>query len=65
MAIIPPDTPHCVTSVKGNYEHLVAQVPSAFQYGFRCKRNLSFEKFDCSREELISKSIKENEKIEI
>ena len=39
MAVIPPDTPHCVNSVMGEYEQVVSQVPSAFHYGLAFKQN--------------------------
>ncbi len=37
LAVIDPGVEHCVNSVIGEYEHIVAQVPSAFQYGFGFK----------------------------
>ncbi len=37
LAIIAPAVEHCVNSVLGEYEQIVAQVPSAFQYGFDFK----------------------------
>lgn len=37
LAVIDPGVEHCVNSVLGEYEHIVAQVPSAFQYGFEFK----------------------------
>ena len=39
MAVIPPNTPHCVNSVMGEYEQVVSQIPSAFQYGLAFKQN--------------------------
>ena len=39
MAVIPPNTPHCVNSVMGEYEQVVSQIPSAFQYGLSFKEN--------------------------
>lgn len=39
LAVIPPNTPHCVNSVMGEYEQVVSQIPSAFQYGFGFKQN--------------------------
>ncbi len=39
MAVIPPNTPHCVNSVMGEYEQVVSQIPSAFQYGLAFKEN--------------------------
>lgn len=38
MGIIQPSVEHCVNVVKGRYEHICAQVPSAFQYGFSMKK---------------------------
>ena len=40
LAIIPPKTPHCVNSVMGEYEQVVSQIPSCFQYGFGFKENM-------------------------
>ena len=37
LAVIDPGVEHCVNSVIGEYEHIVVQVPSAFQYGFDFK----------------------------
>lgn len=37
LAVIDPGVEHCVNSVLGEYEHIVVQVPSAFQYGFDFK----------------------------
>lgn len=37
LAVIDPGVEHCVDSVLGEYEHIVAQVPSAFQYEFEFK----------------------------
>ena len=39
LAVIPPNTPHCVNSVMGEYEQVVSQIPSAFQYGLVFKQN--------------------------
>lgn len=38
LAVIPPNTPHCVNSVMGEYEQVVSQIPSAFQYGLGFKQ---------------------------
>lgn len=40
LAVIPPNTPHCVNSVMGEYEQVVSQIPSAFQYGLAFKQNM-------------------------
>ncbi|MBE7705262.1 MAG: cupin domain-containing protein [Cyanobacteria bacterium SIG29] len=37
LAVIDAGVEHCVNSVLGEYEHIVVQVPSAFQYGFDFK----------------------------
>ena len=37
LAVISPSVMHSVNSVAGEYEHVCAQVPSAFQYGFNFK----------------------------
>ena len=37
LVVIDPGVSHCVNSVSGNYEHVVVQLPSAFQYGFGFK----------------------------
>ena len=37
FAVIDAGVEHCVNSVLGEYEHIVVQVPSAFQYGFDFK----------------------------
>lgn len=38
LAIIGPGVKHCVNSVMGEYEQIVTQVPSSFQYGFGFKQ---------------------------
>lgn len=38
LAVISPSVMHSVNSVAGKYEHICAQVPSAFQYGFSFKQ---------------------------
>ncbi|MBQ8636138.1 hypothetical protein IJX73_01595 [bacterium] len=40
LVVIGPGVSHCVNSVSGNYEHVVVQLPSAFQYGFGFKENV-------------------------
>ena len=37
LAVVGPGVAHCINSIIGEYEHIVAQVPSAFQYGFGFK----------------------------
>lgn len=39
LAVIPPNTPHCVNSIMGEYEQVVSQIPSAFQYGLAFKQH--------------------------
>lgn len=38
LAVVAPGVPHCINSIKGEYEHIVTQIPSAFQYGFGFKQ---------------------------
>lgn len=38
LAIIGPGVKHCINSVMGEYEQVVTQVPSSFQYGFGFKQ---------------------------
>lgn len=37
LAVVGPGVKHCVNSILGEYEHIVVQIPSAFQYGFSFK----------------------------
>ena len=37
LAVVGPGVQHCVNSILGEYEHIVVQIPSAFQYGFSFK----------------------------
>ena len=37
LAVVGAGVSHCVAGVLGEYEHIVAQVPSAFQYGYGFK----------------------------
>ncbi len=37
LAVVGPGVAHCINSIIGEYEHIVTQVPSAFQYGFGFK----------------------------
>ena len=41
LAVVSPSVSHCVNSILGEYEHIVAQVPSAFQYGFGFKQTVN------------------------
>lgn len=38
LAVVAPGVAHCINSIKGEYEHIVTQIPSAFQYGFGFKQ---------------------------
>lgn len=38
LAVVGPDVMHSVNSISGEYEHIVTQVPSAFQYGLSFKQ---------------------------
>ena len=42
LAVVPPGLAHCLLAASGDYEHLVVQTPSTFQYGLRFKRDLEF-----------------------
>ena len=47
LVVVGPRVKHCIHSVKGEYEHIAVQIPSAFQYGFSFKRPENFpEGFD-------------------
>ena len=53
MAVINPGVPHCMMALKGRYEHMVFQVPSAFQYGFALKQDVNFEDFGITEKDAI------------
>ncbi|MGN1124919.1 MAG: hypothetical protein ACI4SM_01910 [Candidatus Gastranaerophilaceae bacterium] len=40
VVVIKPGVVHCVNSIIGEYEQIVSQVPSAFQYGFGFKEEV-------------------------
>ena len=40
LAVIDGGVEHCVNSVFGEYEQIVVQVPSVFQYGFDFKQEV-------------------------
>ena len=40
LAVVGPGVLHCINSILGDYEHIVVQVPSAFQYGFDFKQTV-------------------------
>lgn len=46
VVVISPGVVHCVNSVIGEYEQLVSQIPSAFQYGFGFKEEVSEDGYD-------------------
>ena len=56
LAIVGPGVSHCVNSILGEYEHIVAQVPSAFQYGFNFKSIVETPQ-DYDKEALEQKAI--------
>ena len=41
LAVVSQSVAHCVNSILGEYEHIVAQVPSAFQYGLAFKQTVN------------------------
>lgn len=51
LVVIGPGISHRVNSVSGNYEHVVLQLPSAFQYGFGFKENVDLPP-GCNLEEI-------------
>ena len=62
LAVVGPGVAHCVNSVLGEYEHIVAQVPSAFQYGYSFK-SIVDKPEDYNEELLQKKAFEELEKI--
>ena len=62
LAVVGPGVAHCVNSILGEYEHIVAQVPSAFQYGFSFK-SIVDKPNDYDEELLQKKALEELEKI--
>ena len=58
LAVIPPKTPHCVNSVMGEYEQVVSQIPSCFQYGFGFKEMVELPQ-GYSEEQLTEEARKE------
>jgi mannose-6-phosphate isomerase-like protein (cupin superfamily) len=58
MALIHPGVPHCVMAVKGNYEHSVFQIPSAFQYGFALKEEQKYEDFGITEKDILHDALK-------
>ncbi len=62
LAVVGPGVAHCVNSILGEYEHIVAQVPSAFQYGFSFK-SIVDKPNDYDEELLQKKALEELDKI--
>lgn len=62
LAVVGPGVAHCVNSILGEYEHIVAQVPSAFQYGFSFKSIVDTPE-DYNEEILQKKAFEELRKI--
>ena len=58
LAVVGPGVAHCVNSILGEYEHIVAQLPSAFQYGFGFKSSVE-PPADYNKEDLENQAIKE------
>lgn len=51
LAVVEPDVVHCVSAFQGPYEHLCAQVPSAFQYGFMFKQTQEYGTFGLTEQD--------------
>lgn len=62
LAVVGPGVVHCVNSILGEYEHIVAQLPSAFQYGFCFKTTVEPPK-DYDKELLEQQAIEKLSKI--
>lgn len=56
LAVVGPGVAHSINSIAGEYEHIVSQVPSAFQYGFSFKQSID-EPSDYNEEELIKRAM--------
>lgn len=61
MAVISPGVQHCVNSIVGEYEQIVTQIPSAFQYGFEFKHEAEYPQ-GTSQTELEKEAAKELKK---
>ncbi len=57
LAVISPGVAHCINSIKGNYEHICTQVPSAFQYSFGFKQIVE-PPSDYSEEKMTAKALR-------
>ncbi len=58
MAVINPGVAHCVLAIDGPYEHLVFQVPSAFQYGLIFKEGKNYSDYSLNEEEILALTLK-------
>ncbi len=58
LAVVGPGVLHCVNSILGEYEHIVTQVPSAFQYGFGFKQMVE-PPSDYDEERLLNEALQE------
>ncbi len=54
MALVEPGVMHSVLAVNGDYEQLVFQVPSTFQYGFRFKESHDYQELGLDYEEVLA-----------
>ena len=63
LAVVGPGVAHCVNSILGEYEHIVAQLPSAFQYGFGFKSTVE-PPSDYNKQELENQAINELSKLQ-
>lgn len=57
MAIINPDVAHRLIGIDGEYEHLVCQVPSAFQYGFAFKNEQKYSDYGITEQEVLKTAL--------
>lgn len=56
LAVVPPGLSHCLLAAAGDYEHVVVQTPSTFQYGMKFKQD---DPFPGSRPELEQRAVDE------
>lgn len=59
MAVLQPGVKHAVLAVDGDYEQLVFQVPSTFQYGFRFKESHEYSDLGMSYETILETARRE------